>query len=36
MKHVAEITHKLPARAGDRIVKECTPAKESAGKCEDF
>lgn len=35
MKHVSELTLKKPALAGDTVTKECTPAKENAGKCED-
>ncbi|MDX9972531.1 MAG: hypothetical protein RBU21_06015 [FCB group bacterium] len=39
MSHLRSITHTTPAPAvlkGDSVVKECTPAKENAGKCEDI
>ncbi len=40
MKHIGQVSKELPKTAvlkggDDVIVKECTPAKESAGKCED-
>lgn len=35
MSHLRNVTQKWPAKAGDTVVKECTPAKENVGKCED-
>lgn len=36
MKHLHIVSRVARASLkGDEVVKECTPAKESAGKCED-